>query len=561
MARSLKGQRAAIYARYSSDKQRSASIDDQVRRCREFIEREGMILADERIFTDEAISGSRTTRPGLDAMMAAIVGPARTIDVIVTEDVSRVSRNLEFSSRFYKALSYEGVPLIGVADGIDTSGPSAKMTFTLKALMSDMYLDELADKTRRGLEGRHRAGFATGLLPYGFRSTPIRDRAGRVIGHDVEIDEERAEVVRRIFAWFAAGWSLGRIARQLNADLVPPPRKPGEDGKRRPTWIYSALRQIVRNEKYAGEWIFNKRRWVKHPTTERRVPRDRPPEEWMRVERPELRIVDAALWEAVRTRIAQTEAKARSRASGSSRERDPRGRPSDFLLTGLLRCGACGGPMNLQGPVERRYYRCSDRAKRGTCANTLTVREEIARTCILDALRKLLVTPTTVEHARRRFAEKVREWSKAADAEVTERRARLARTEERIGNLVAVIADGERSERVRLALRDLEAQAAIDKEAIETAASAARGPFVLPSPDEITDRVFALDQLLVADVHVGRAALKRLLRDGYFDLHPGADGVYVAKAEVLPLAVLLIDNAAPGEPGTALAKRSCGGRI
>lgn len=245
MARSLKGQRAAIYARYSTDRQRSASIDDQVRRCREFIEREGMILADEHVFKDEAISGGTTTRPGLDAMMTAIVGSARQVDVIVTEDLSRVSRDLAFAAQVFKRIRYEGVSLIGVADGVDTSGPSGKTMFTMKALMSEVYLDDLSDKTRRGLEGRHLAGFATGLLPYGYRSVPARDRAGRSIGSEIEIDEEAAKVVRSIFEWYAAGWSLGRIARRLNADAVPPPR--GHGKRTRPGWLYSALRAMVRN--------------------------------------------------------------------------------------------------------------------------------------------------------------------------------------------------------------------------------------------------------------------------------------------------------------------------
>jgi DNA invertase Pin-like site-specific DNA recombinase len=71
--------------------------------------------------------------------------------------------------------------LVGVADGVDTSGKEAKVTFTVKSLLSDMYLDELSDKTRRGLEGRALAGFSTGGRPLGYRSVPQPDEHRRLV--------------------------------------------------------------------------------------------------------------------------------------------------------------------------------------------------------------------------------------------------------------------------------------------------------------------------------------------------------------------------------------------
>jgi hypothetical protein len=82
-----------------------------------------------------------------------------------------------------RATTYDGSTngTLTVADGIDTSALGAKMAFTLKSLMSDMYLDDLRDKTLRGLEGRALAGFATGNVAYGYHTVPVLDAHGAVM--------------------------------------------------------------------------------------------------------------------------------------------------------------------------------------------------------------------------------------------------------------------------------------------------------------------------------------------------------------------------------------------
>jgi DNA invertase Pin-like site-specific DNA recombinase len=186
------GKRVAIYARFSSQLQREASIDDQVRRCTSFVGDRGGSIEAPLIFTDSAISGTSTQRPAFEKMMSLVTGKPGDIDVIVTEDMSRISRDFADAATIFKRLQYLSVPLIGVGDGIDTSARHAKMAFTLKSLMSDMYIDDLRDKTLRGLEGRALAGYSTGGLPLGYRSEPVRDHYGQVTGHRVVKDEEGA---------------------------------------------------------------------------------------------------------------------------------------------------------------------------------------------------------------------------------------------------------------------------------------------------------------------------------------------------------------------------------
>src|SRR5882724_4834443 len=170
----LAGLRVAIYARYSSASQRDASIDDQVRRCTEYIVERGGAVDPELVFLDRATSGASLQRAGFERLYG--LAKAKRIDAIVTEDASRITRELADAAELFRQLVYLEIPLLGVADGMDTSAKNAKVAFNIKAIVNDVYLDDLRDKTKRGLEGRALAGFSTGGLPYGYRSRAVEQR-------------------------------------------------------------------------------------------------------------------------------------------------------------------------------------------------------------------------------------------------------------------------------------------------------------------------------------------------------------------------------------------------
>lgn len=144
----------------------------------------------------------------------------------------------------------------------------AKLSHTVKSLVADMYLEDLRDKTLRGLEGRALAGFATGNVPYGFHTVPVVDAFGKTIGNKIEIHEGESKFVIRIFNEFSEGRSPASIARDLNKDGVPSPRV----GQRHKAfgWSGSTVRVMLRNERYIGVWKFKEREWVKVPGTNRR---------------------------------------------------------------------------------------------------------------------------------------------------------------------------------------------------------------------------------------------------------------------------------------------------
>src|SRR5690606_27484180 len=123
------------------------------------------------VFTDHATSGASLQRRGWEKLMAAV--ESRRVDVVVTEDLSRISRDFADAASVFKKLQYLDVPLVSVADGIDTAAPQAKLAYGMKSLVAEAFLDDLRDKTRRGMVGRALAGKSTGGLPLGYRSRPV----------------------------------------------------------------------------------------------------------------------------------------------------------------------------------------------------------------------------------------------------------------------------------------------------------------------------------------------------------------------------------------------------
>ena len=538
----LRGKRVAIYARYSSHLQREASIEDQVRRCSAYVNEKGGTVAPNLIFTDSATSGASLARPAFERLMELLNHKPPSIDAIVTEDISRISRDFADAAFIFQRLRFLDIPLVGIADGIDTSAKNAKVTFTIKSLVSDLYLDELRDKTLRGLEGRCLAGYSTGGLPYGYRSEPVRDQFDRVVGHQIVVDADQARVIGRIFRDYLEGRSVAAIARELNRELVPPPR--AKSRHRRKGWIATTIRSFLHNEAYVGRWTFKRRQWVKIPGTNTRRPRNRVEGEVIRTEHPERRIVDDATWDAVQSRLAAVRAcyrgPAHAEVKGKVRNA-ANGRQNHFVLSGLIYCGECGAPMTIHAGTSARYYRCSDQKKRGICTNPLALREDVARRRIFGALHDRFRTPAAVNYMRKRIAEHLRELSREMNAELDERRARLQRVEEKIAGLIDFIATGERSDYIAKTLHDYEAQAKQEGAAIKAFVELGTKPIELPSPDVVIDHALDLERIVETDPVRGREELKKLFEGGKLFVKPQPEGHYVAESRIFPFALLTLD--------------------
>jgi len=152
--------RVAIYARYSSENQREASIEDQVRVCTARATREGWVVV--ATFSDAAISGATTLRPGYQAPLTMMREGG--FDLALAESLDRFSRDLEHVAALHKQATYAGVKIFTLAEG-----EVSELAVGLKGTMGALYLRYLADKTRRGEEGCIRRGRCCGRVPYGYK--------------------------------------------------------------------------------------------------------------------------------------------------------------------------------------------------------------------------------------------------------------------------------------------------------------------------------------------------------------------------------------------------------
>ena len=441
--------RAALYARYSSDQQRAASIEDQFRVCRERAAREGWKVVG--AYKDSAISGdSMILRLGIQALLE----DARRgmFEILVAEALDRVSRDQADVATLYKHLRFAGVMIVTLSEGeID------ELHVGLKGTMNALFLKDLAAKTHRGLRGRVEAGKSGGGLCYGYDVVKRHDAAGEPIRGERTVNETEAAIVRRVFREFASGASPRAIVRRLNGDGIPGPK-----GK---LWTDTVLRGhakrgtgLLNNELYIGRLVWNRQRFMKNPDTGKRVARINPPEEWIIAEVPELRILDDDLWKAAKARqgeisekyatvIGAAQTARANRLNGAHRPR--------HLLSGLLECGVCGGSYAMRGQGR---YGCSNHVMRGVCANGRSIRRSVIEERVLAGLKDKLMAPEVVAEAMRAYAEETNRINRERRASGASDRKELADVEKRIASMIAVIEDGGYVRGMVDRLRELEAR-------------------------------------------------------------------------------------------------------
>jgi site-specific DNA recombinase len=416
---------AVIYARYSSDLQRDASIEDQVRVCRRRIEAEGWTL--ERVYSDHGASGASHLRANYQALLHNT--RKQEFDVVVAESLDRLSRDQEHVAGLFKQLSFHGVLLITIGEG-----EISELHVGLKGAMGALYLKDLAQKTRRGLEGRVRQGRSAGGLSYGYRVLRTTGPDGALTTGEREVDGQEAEIVRAIFADFAAGKSPRAIAKSLNDR--------GVRGPRGNPWgmstIYGNCRRgtgILNNELYVGRLVWNRQRFIKDPEMNRRQARPNPEDEWVVEDVQALRIVSDDMWAIVKARQSTT----RRAIVGDLGVRSERARRPRYLFSGLITCGSCGGGYTLVGA---RHYGCANTRNRGTCDNRLTIRRDVLEDTVLRGLKDNLLEPELIHEFVTTYQQEYNRLRREQMNEQAASHAELARVERQIRNVVEAVKAG-----------------------------------------------------------------------------------------------------------------------
>ena len=434
-------QLAVIYARYSSEGQREASIEDQVRNCRRLCEERGWSVL--KVYEDRAISGATWLRPGYQEMLAD--ARAKKFNIIVAEALDRLSRDQAETATLYKRMQFGQIRIVTRADG-----EVAEIHVGLKGTMNALFLKDLAMKTHRGLEGLVLQGKNPGGKAYGYRvirSAPSPN--GEIERGGLEIVPAEAEIVRRIFKEFAAGASPRTIARRLNADGIPGPRKAWRDGTIRGHDTRGT--GILRNTLYVGRRRWNKQEYLHDPETGRRVARLRAPEDEVSADVPDLRIVDQADWDAVQARLDASREAPRSQKQRQTKFWEHR-RPK-HLFTGLIFCGTCGGVMENTG---QDYMTCRAARSGAGCNNRKSVRRSRIEQVVLDGLKSRLMKPEMVQAFIRGFTARINQERATAELTKSSAQSELARVTKRLQGLYDAIADGLRTPGLRDQLLDLE---------------------------------------------------------------------------------------------------------
>ncbi len=441
--------RVALYARYSSDQQSAASIEDQLRICRERAGREGW--TEVHAYEDAAISGASVTlRPGIRQLLRD--AERGTFDVVLAEALDRVSRDQADVATLYKHLQFAGVTLVTLAEG-----EISELHVGLKGTMNALFLKDLAKKTHRGLRGRVEKGFSAGAVGYGYRMVRRFDERGELVRGEREVNTVEAGIVNRVFREFAAGRSPRAIAQALNAEGVPGPTSgPWSD-----TTIRGRQRRgtgLLNNELYVGVRVWNHKHTVKDPRTGKMVDRPNPEAEWVRVPVPHLRIVSDELWQAVRRQqqaLAARWAPVIAGVHAAHAERMHLYRRPAYLLSGLIECGVCGGKVGIA--VNNRYG-CLGHHRRGVCGNNRTISRKAIEDRALAGIQYRLVSPEKVEAAAKAYAEHINEANRAQRAEAEADRQALAKVERAIAGIMAAIEDGLYQPTMKARMAELERQ-------------------------------------------------------------------------------------------------------
>jgi site-specific DNA recombinase len=396
--------RAAIYARFSTDLQTAKSSEDQIHLCRAFAQREGyQVIA---TFRDDARSGASIKgREELQAMLERALNGE--FDLILVESFDRMSRTMADMTSMFDRLRFRGVRIVGVHDGEATT-----INVGIRSMYAQMFREENVKKVRRGMSGQVRRGMTAGGKAYGYCPDPANPGRPKVV-------PDQAAIVLRIFEDYSRGRSPKAICRMLNAEMVQPPR-----GK---LWSPSTLHGkkargsgIFRNAQYAGKIVWNKVRMEKDPDTGKRVSRENPQSAWEVSDAPDLRIVPEPLFVAVQTQLRE-----RSH-SGRSENMNVHKRPTR-LLSGLLKCGACGSGMSVSGRDRSGGTRlkCSTHTNSGACPDPKTYYLHQVEELVIDSLSKELASPEQIQTYAKIYMDKRRIDASREDAQRTRIEARI----------------------------------------------------------------------------------------------------------------------------------------
>ena len=329
-------------------------------------------------FFDDGISGVTMDRPGFADMIQQLEqGKAAAVFV---KDLSRLGRNyIEVGRLTEEFFPNHDIRLVAVSDNIDTDEGENELA-PIRNLFNEWYARDISKKRRISNKIKGNAGEPMGQPPYGYIKDPENPKRWIV-------DEEAAQVVRRIYRMTLEGVGTEQIAAKLEEDGVLTPRaywhskginRPGKVKDLPPThWNSSSVIKMLSVQEYCGD-ILNFKTYSKSYKNKKRLENDR--ENWAIFKDVHEPIIERAVFEQVQ----QKRGKMRKRQAKDG-ERS--------MFSGLLVCADCGSNLHFhfnQGNPEIKYFNCSNyKGNRGTCGSTHYVRVDFLEQVVLGEIRRL----------------------------------------------------------------------------------------------------------------------------------------------------------------------------
>ena len=391
--------RAVIYVRYSSHSQRDVSIEQQVRACRKFAERQGIDVV--AVYEDRAITGTSDKRPGFQRMIQD--SEKCEWDYVIVYTLDRFARDRYDSAVYKRKLKNNGIKVLSAMENISDDPTGVLMESLLEGL-AEYYSKELSQKVQRGQEDNARKCLVNGSLPLGYK----RGEDGRYA-----IDENEAPLVQEIFQRVKDQEPLADIIRDFN--------QRGLRTKYGGAFNRSSFNKILSNERYTGVYIYR----------DIRVPGGIPA------------IVSQSLFESVQS-VVYTKTNARRDPSGTTPQRR-RMEAGTYLLTGKLFCGKCKHPMvGLSGTSKSSnlhfYYTCKGRRSSSTLCDKNNIPRDYLERYIAESLRDTMLNPTAIEA----LADAAVEYQNrnAINSELASLKEQLSEVTKSLGNLLSAIEAG-----------------------------------------------------------------------------------------------------------------------
>lgn len=398
--------KAVIYARYSSDKQRDESIEGQIRECRAFAEREGIIITN--IYTDKALSARTDNRPEFLQMIED--SKKHLFDYVLVYQLDRFSRSREDSAVYKAILKKNGVKVVSAKENI-TNDPAGIILESVLEGMAEYYSAELSQKVRRGMTDNALQGKVNGTpTPLGYDKTEDKH---------LIINEREARIVRTIFDLYIKGHSIPSICSHLDSK--------GYLSKHGSKFSYAVVRRILSNEKYIGTMRWN------DIVIENAIPS----------------IISKEIFYKV-----QHEKGHRIKKKGA--------RSEFYNLCGKLYCGKCGGhytgnTATSHTGTKHHYYSCTNRRKHKSCTGK-NIKRDILEDIIINKTIHILNEPNTIAQLAKMTTEASSTMLGDAELELKRIDTRIKELQSELENYMKAIAKGFISDTLQKQIENAESE-------------------------------------------------------------------------------------------------------